>query len=58
MAYTCTIAPGLSNVCLPNGNIYQGGDVAILSDEQYGQMVAATRDTVFSEHVIVTVPAA
>jgi hypothetical protein len=57
MAYTCTIKAGQSNVCLPNGNIYQAGDVVILSDDQYGRMLATTRAAVFQSATIVPVPA-
>ncbi len=57
MAYTVTIAAGKTNVVLPNGNLYQAGDVAILTDEQFGQMLAATRTAVFSSSAIIAVPA-
>lgn len=57
MAYTVTIAAGKTNVVLPNGNLYQAGDVAILTDEQFGQMLAATRTAIFSASSIIAVPA-
>lgn len=46
MAYVVTIKAGLTNVVLPNGDLYQGGDTAILSDRQYGQMPDSARDAV------------
>lgn len=57
MAYTVTIAAGKTNVVLPNGNLYQAGDVAILTDEQFGQMLVATRTAIFSASSIIAVPA-
>ncbi|WP_168713686.1 hypothetical protein [Streptomyces sp. A0642] len=57
MAYTVVIKAGLSNVVLPNGNLYQAGNTVVLTDEQYGVMPQATRDAVLASAVIVTVPA-
>lgn len=57
MAYSVTIATGKTNVVLPNGNLYQAGDVVILSDEQFGQMPVATRTAIFSASSIIAVPA-
>lgn len=57
MAYTVTLKPGLVDVVLANGNRYQGNDVVILTDAQYGQMPAATRTAVLASAVIVPVPA-
>lgn len=48
MSYTVTIKPGLANVVLPNGNLYQGGAQVILTDEQYGVMPQSTRDAVLA----------
>lgn len=56
MAYTVTLKSGLVDVVLPNGNRYQGDDVVILSDAQYGQIPEATRTTVFSSTAVVAVP--
>jgi hypothetical protein len=56
MAYSVTIATGKTNVVLPNGNLYQAGDVAILSDDQFGQMLAATKTAIFSASSIIAVP--
>lgn len=58
MAYTVTLKAGLVDVVLANGNRYQGGDVVILTDEQYGRMPAATRTAVLASAVIVPVPTA
>lgn len=55
--YTVTLNPGLVDVALPNGNLYQGGDIVILSAEQYGQIPLATRTAVFSSQSVVAVPA-
>ncbi|HEY3702740.1 MAG TPA: hypothetical protein VGL32_10830 [Acidimicrobiales bacterium] len=33
-----TIAAGKSNVVLPDGNMYQAGDTAVLSEEQAAQL--------------------
>ncbi|WP_428957941.1 hypothetical protein [Streptomyces sp. cg35] len=57
MAYTITLKAGLKDVVLPNGNRYQGGDVVILSDEQYGQMTASARTAVVQSATVVPVPA-
>lgn len=57
MAYTVTLKAGLANVVLPNGNLYQGGDVVILTDEQYGRMTASARTAVVQTATIVPVPA-
>lgn len=57
MAYTVTLKSGLTNVCLPNGRLYQAGDVVILTDEQFGAMSATTRTALFSAATIIAVPA-
>lgn len=57
MAYTVTLKAGLQDVVLPNGNRYQGGDVVVLSDGQYGQMTASARTAVVQSAVVVPVPA-
>lgn len=58
MAYSVTIKAGLVDVVLPNGNRYQGGDVVVLSDEQYAQIPLATRTAVLSASAVVPVPTA
>ncbi|MEU9405599.1 hypothetical protein AB0E08_07830 [Streptomyces sp. NPDC048281] len=55
--YSVTLKAGLIDVVLPNGNRYQGGDIVILSAEQYGQIPASTRAAVFSATAVVPVPA-
>lgn len=57
MAYTVTLKAGLTNIVLPNGNMYQAGDVVILSDEQYGQMTASARTAVVQTATVIPVPA-
>lgn len=51
MAYTVTLQPGLKDVLMPNGTRYQGGDVVILTTEQYGVIPAATRAVVIASVV-------
>lgn len=48
MAYLVTIKGGLKDVVLPNGDRYQGGDTAILSDRQYGLIPQSARDAVLA----------
>jgi hypothetical protein len=57
MAYTVTLKAGLKDVVLPNGNRYQGGDVVILDDAQYGMMPASARAAVVQSATVVPVPA-
>lgn len=38
MPYSATVASGVFNVVLPDGNRYQAGDVVYLSDQDYAQM--------------------
>jgi hypothetical protein len=57
MAYTVTLKPGLQDVVLPNGGRYQGGNVVVLSDEDYSVIPASTRAAVFSAEAVVPVPA-
>lgn len=56
MAYTVTLKAGLVNVVLPNGGLYQGGDVVILSDEHFGMMTAASKTANVQSSSVVTVP--
>ncbi len=46
-----TIAPGLTNIVLPNGRRCKGGDVVILSDEEYATISAAARAAIFSSDI-------
>lgn len=48
MAYTVVLRDGLVDVVLPNGNRYQGGETALLDDEEYGVIPSATGIVVFS----------
>jgi hypothetical protein len=60
MAVKVTIATGKFNVALPDGNIYQAGDVAVLTDDEYAQISAAVKSTLLSTTsppVITTSPA-
>ena len=43
-----TVNPGFSNVQLPNGLFYNGGDVVVLTDEQGSKLL----DTVFTKQVV------
>ncbi|MFF7198174.1 hypothetical protein ACFZAM_31260 [Streptomyces sp. NPDC008079] len=54
MAYTVVLKNGLVDVVLPNGNRYQGGDTAILSDAQFGVIPEATKDAVFESTDLIT----
>lgn len=48
MAVKVVIAAGKFNVSLPDGNIYQPGDTAVLSDDQYSQISAAVKATLLT----------
>lgn len=48
MAYTLVLNDGLVDVVLPNGNRYQGGETAILDDEDYGVIPSATSTLIFA----------
>jgi hypothetical protein len=48
MAWQVTVESGLKEVVLPDGLRYQGGDVAVLDDAQYGSMSANAVATLFS----------
>ncbi len=48
VSHQVTIAAGLKDVVLPNGIAYQGGDVVVLSDEEYSTIPAAAKSTLFS----------
>ncbi|MGW1436864.1 hypothetical protein ACWD7M_16635 [Streptomyces griseus] len=56
MSYQVVLKAGLANVVLPNGNLYQGGDEAILTDEQYGRMTDSARAAVIESAAVVPVP--
>lgn len=72
MARQVTIATGKHNVQLPNGNMYDAGDVVILSDEQFEALnqslipgtvidngvVEGVEDQVVTQGANVTAPAA
>jgi hypothetical protein len=53
MPYTVTLASGLVDVALPNGQIAQGGQIAILTDDEYSEL-SSTSSSLFSS-VAVTV---
>lgn len=44
MARSVTIAAGQNQVQLPDGNTYDAGETAVLSDEQYAQIAATSLD--------------
>ena len=46
--YTVVLKPGLVDVVLPNGNRYQGGQTAMLSDSDFGLMAQTTITALFS----------
>ncbi len=51
VSHQVTIASGLTNVVLPvrpGGRRCNGGDVVVLSDEEYGTMTAAAKTALFS----------
>ena len=48
MAVKVVIAAGKFNVVLPDGNRYQAGDTAVLTDDQYAQISAAVKSTLLS----------
>jgi hypothetical protein len=48
MAVKVVIATGKFNVALPDGNIYQAGDTAVLTDDQYAQISAAVKTTLLT----------
>lgn len=48
MPYTVTIKSDLVDVVLTNGVRYQGGDTAILSDDQYNRLSPSIRSSVLS----------
>jgi hypothetical protein len=50
-SYTVTIAAGLDGVVLPDGIRYKGGDVAVLSDEEYSVLTPNAVATLFSSVV-------
>jgi hypothetical protein len=48
MAVKVVIASGKFNISLPDGNIYQAGDTAVLTDDQYTQINSAAKTTLFA----------
>ncbi|MFJ4902868.1 hypothetical protein [Streptomyces sp. NPDC088727] len=48
MAYQVTVKPGLTQVTLPNGGIYSGGDVVVLSTDDFSTISATTLVELFS----------
>lgn len=48
VSHQVTIAPGLTNVVLPNGLRYNAGAVVTLSDEQYSTISPAAKAALFS----------
>ena len=51
MPYSVTLKPGLVDVVLPGGARYQGGQTAVLTDEQYRSIPADTASAVFGSVV-------
>ncbi|MFD7835603.1 hypothetical protein [Streptomyces sp. NPDC059761] len=51
MSYTVTLKPGLTGVALPNGRLYQGGEVAVLTDTQYARLSATAPAALFTSSV-------
>lgn len=51
MTYVVTLNNGLVDVVLPDGNRYQGGNSATLSDAQYGQLSSTAAAALFSSVV-------
>lgn len=48
MPYQVIIADGLSNVVLPDGLRYRGGEAVVLSDDEYGMLSAYALSTLLS----------
>jgi hypothetical protein len=48
VSHQVTIAAGKVNVVLPSGRRCKGGDVAVLSDDQYSTIGAAAKAALFS----------
>lgn len=48
MAVKVVIASGKYNIVLPDGNRYQAGDTAVLTDDEYASITSAVKDTLFS----------
>lgn len=48
MPYQVTVAPGLSNVVLPDGLRHKAGDVVTLTDDQYGTLSATALSSLLS----------
>lgn len=48
MAVKVVIAAGKFNVSLPDGNIYQAGDTVVLTDDQWAQIPAVVKSTLFT----------
>lgn len=46
MAHRVQIKAGFQQVTLPDGQTYNEGDIAVLSDDEYGRVTAATRTAV------------
>jgi hypothetical protein len=49
--YTVTIAAGLKGVVLPDGLMHKGGDVVVLSDQEYSTITPAAISGLFSSVV-------
>lgn len=56
MAVKVVIAAGKFNVVLPDGNRYQAGDTAVLTDDEYAQISATVKSTFFTSATITTDP--
>lgn len=48
MAVKVVIAAGKFNVSLPDGNRYQAGDTAVLTDDQWASVPAVVKSTMFT----------
>lgn len=48
VSYTVTLADGLSGVVLPDGLSHEGGEVVVLSDEDYSVLSPAAVSSFFS----------
>lgn len=54
MAVKVTLKAGVHDVVLPDGNRYDGGSVAILTDDEYAQISASAAAAVIAEAIAAT----
>jgi hypothetical protein len=56
MAVKVVIASGKFNISLPDGNIYQAGDTAVLTDDEYAQITSAAKTAFFTSATVTVDP--